>query len=200
MSTLKQAWSNSDARSLLLGEFHSYYGNSLHTYADTEWFIWFFRNSTRHAIFHLFLLKYGNGEMVSYTDLTLTKKVGGMNLKIDSIKSTIREGIELEFITAYKSPTDKRVTLYNLNSSVVNEIADFCFIQRKNRMIETARYIAQYSTATIGKRLAKGTLKVEWIESILEFVKKMERSLKSANISNFRNISEVKKDQKELLK
>ena len=34
-----------------------------------------FSNATRYTIFHTFLWKYGNGEMVSYTDLTRTEKI-----------------------------------------------------------------------------------------------------------------------------
>ena len=41
--------------------------------------------------------------MVTYTDLTRSEKVGSVRLKIDSIKSTLREGLALGFIEAYKS-------------------------------------------------------------------------------------------------
>ena len=78
----KREWSNSDIRSLVQGEFHNYFGQSQHNYLKSDWFVWFLSNSTRYAIFFLFLQKYGKGEMVSYTDLTLTKKIGLITLKL----------------------------------------------------------------------------------------------------------------------
>ena len=82
-----------------------------HYYVDKDWYIWFLGNATRYAIFHTFLWKYGNGEMVSYTDLTRTEKIGSQRLKIDSIKATIREGLSLGYIEAFKSEKDRRIRL-----------------------------------------------------------------------------------------
>ena len=94
----KRNWSNSEMRSLTRGEAMHHFSKGEHYYVDKDWYIWFLGNATRYAIFHTFLWKYGNGEMVSYTDLTRTEKIGSQRLKIDSIKATIREGLTLGYI------------------------------------------------------------------------------------------------------
>ena len=81
----KRNWSNSEMRSLTRGEAMHHFSKGEHYYVDKDWYIWFLGNATRYAIFHTFLWKYGNGEMVSYTDLTRTEKIGSQRLKIDSI-------------------------------------------------------------------------------------------------------------------
>ena len=80
---------------------------------------------------------------ISYTDLTRTKKVGSQNLKIDSIKATIREGLALGYIEAFKSEKDKRVTMYTFNTNILQEVTDFCFMMRRNRMWEAASFVSQ---------------------------------------------------------
>ena len=123
-----RSWSNSEMRALTRGEAMSDFSRGQHYYFNSDWYVWFFGNSTRYSIFHTFLWKYGNGEMVSYTDLTQTKKIGSVNLKIDSIKSTIREGLALGFIDVYKAENDKRVTMYSFNDKILDEITDYCFM------------------------------------------------------------------------
>ena len=140
--TKKREWSNSEIRALTRGESLHYYSTGQHYYTKSEWYIWFFGNATRHSIFHTFLLKYGEGELVSYTDLTRTEKVGSVRLKIDSVKSTIREGLAMGFIDAYKSEKDRRVTVYTFNPSILDEISDYCFMMRRNRMWESASFIS----------------------------------------------------------
>jgi len=165
MSKPKREWSNSDIRSLVQGEFHNYFGQSLHNYQKSDWFVWFLSNSTRYAIFFLFLQKYGKGEMVSYTDLTQTKKIGQINLKIDSIKATIRDGLELGFLQSFKSDDDRRVTLYDFNPRIIHEVADYCFCMRRNRMIETASYIHSETTLKVSKEL-ENAVTDEWAEAV----------------------------------
>ena len=94
----KRQWTNSEMRALTRGESMQYFSLGQHYYTKSDWYIWFFGNSTRYTIFHTFLWKYGEGEMVTYTDLTRSEKVGSVRLKIDSIKSTLREGLALGFI------------------------------------------------------------------------------------------------------
>ena len=177
MKEYKRKWSNADARSLLLGEFHNYFGGSYHAYQESEWYVWFLGNPTRYAMFFLFLEKYGKGEMVSYTDLTLTKKIGQVNLKIDSIKSTIRDALELELINSYKSDDDKRVTLYTLNPDIINEVTDYCFCMRRNRMIESANYIHGETTQKVRKELDK-TITDEMVEAITATIQVASKALK----------------------
>jgi len=105
-------------RALTRGEAMAHYSRGQHYYVKSDWYVWFFGNPTRYSIFHTFLWKYGNGEMVSYTDLTQTEKIGSVKLKIDSIKSTIREGLALGFIDAYKAENDRRVTMYSFNEKI----------------------------------------------------------------------------------
>ena len=155
MTKTSRHWNNSDARSLLLGEFHDLHGRSYHSYQEAEWYVWFLGNPTRYAMFFLFLHKYGKGEMVSYTDLTQTKKIGQVSLKIDSIKSTIREALEAGFIRSFKSDDDKRVTLYDLNPDIVGEIADYCFSMRRNRMVEASKFIHSDTTLKINNELGE---------------------------------------------
>ena len=163
-------WSEEEIRALTHGEANDYASRGQHYYVDKDWFIWFLANATRYSIFHTFLLKYGNGEKVSYTDLTLTEKIGSQRLKIDSIKATIREGLALGFIEAYKSDSDKRVTLYSFDESIIQEVADFCFMMRRNRMLEAASFISLNSTDAINKELADASLKKEWLDSINNFI------------------------------
>ena len=174
MKKIKRTWSNLDARSLLHGEFHHHYGQGFHAYEKSDWHVWFFGNTTKYAIFFLFLHKYGKGEMVSYTDLTQTKKIGQVSLKIDSIKSTIREALEAGFIRSFKSDDDKRVTLYDLNPDIVGEIADYCFSMRRNRMIEASKFIHSDTTLKINNELGEairshGDEVIEAISSTVQY-------------------------------
>ena len=165
-------WSNSEMRALTRGEAMSHYSRGQHYYIKSDWYIWFLGNSSRYSIFHTFLWKYGNGEMVSYTDLTQTEKIGSVKLKIDSIKSTIREGLALGFIEAYKAENDKRVTLYTFSPNILDEITDYCFMMRRNRMWESASFISNYSSESINNKLARAGMKKEWIDSINNFIAK----------------------------
>jgi hypothetical protein len=108
--------------------------------------------------------------MVSYTDLTRTEKIGSQRLKIDSIKATIREGLNLGYIQAFKSEKDRRVTMYSFDDSILQEVTDYCFMMRRNRMWESASFISQSSTATINKELANAGMKKEWFDSINSFI------------------------------
>ena len=189
MKKIKRTWNNLDARSLLHGEFHHHYGQRFHAYEESDWYVWFFGNPTKYAIFFLFLHKYGKGEMVSYTDLTQTKKIGQVSLKIDSIKSTIREALELGFIRSFKSDDDKRVTLYDLNPDIVEEIADYCFSMRRNRMIEASKFIHLDTTLKINSELGKairsnGDEIIEAISSTVKYANgAIERAEKVTPIS-----------------
>ena len=179
MNKSKRQWSNADARSLLLGEFHNYFGGSYHTYQESEWYVWFLGNPTRYAMFFLFLEKYGKGEMVSYTDLTLTKKIGQVNLKIDSIKSTVRDALELDYIKAFKSDDDGRVTLYDLNTEIVQEIADYCFCMRRNRMMESAKYIHSDTTLKVSKELNNAITKDSMLDALSSIVEHTNKAVEA---------------------
>ena len=196
MSKPKREWSNSDIRSLVQGEFHNYFGQSLHNYQKSDWFVWFLSNSTRYSIFFLFLQKYGKGEMVSYTDLTQTKKIGQINLKIDSIKATIPDGLELGFLQSFKSDDDRRVTLYDFNTRIIHEVADYCFCMRRNRMIETASYIHSETTLKVSKEL-ENAVTDEWAEAVSSTVDAVSGVLESKfGVTNSKNITPISKKKK----
>jgi hypothetical protein len=200
MSKPKREWSNSDIRSLVQGEYHNYYGQSLHTYNKSDWFIWFLSNSTRYSIFFLFLQKYGKGEMVSYTDLTLTKKIGLINLKIDSIKATIRDGLELGFLQSFKSDDDRRVTLYDFNPSIIHEVADYCFCMRRNRMMESASYIHSETTLKVSREL-KNAVTEEWADAVSTTVDAVSKVLESKfGVASSKNITPLNNKKKQLNK
>lgn len=193
----KRNWSNSEMRSLTRGEAMHHFSKGEHYYVDKEWYIWFLGNATRYAIFHTFLWKYGNGEMVSYTDLTRTEKIGSQRLKIDSIKATIREGLSLGYIEAFKSEKDRRVTMYSFDQSILQEVTDYCFMMRRNRMWESASFISQYSTDSLNKELARAGMKFDWLESINKFVSLFAETAKNAfGQDQLPNVIPIKKGKK----
>ena len=193
----KRNWSNSEMRSLTRGEAMHHFSKGEHYYVDKEWYIWFLGNATRYAIFHTFLWKYGNGEMVSYTDLTRTEKIGSQRLKIDSIKATIREGLTLGYIEAFKSEKDRRVTMYSFDQSILQEVTDYCFMMRRNRMWESASFISQYSTDSLNKELARAGMKFDWLESINKFVSLFAETAKNAfGQDQLPNVIPIKKGKK----
>lgn len=193
----KRNWSNSEMRSLTRGEAMHHFSKGEHYYVDKDWYIWFLGNATRYAIFHTFLWKYGNGEMVSYTDLTRTEKIGSQRLKIDSIKATIREGLTLGYIEAFKSEKDRRVTMYSFDQSILQEVTDYCFMMRRNRMWESASFISQYSTDSLNKELARAGMKLDWLESINKFVSLFAETAKNAfGQDHLPNVIPIKKGKK----
>ena len=193
----KRSWTNSEMRSLTRGEAMRYFSTGQHYYTDKDWYIWFFSNATRYSIFHTFLWKYGEGEMVSYTDLTRTKKVGSQRLKIDSIKATIREGLAHGFIEAFKSEKDKRVTMYTFNTDILQEVTDFCFMMRRNRMWEAASFVSQDSTGTINQELANAGLKKEWLVSINNFISMLAGTVKATfGSEHLPNVIPIKENTK----
>ena len=193
----KRNWSNSEMRSLTRGEAMHHFSKGEHYYVDKDWYIWFLGNATRYAIFHNFLWKYGNGEMVSYTDLTRTEKIGSQRLKIDSIKATIREGLTLGYIEAFKSEKDRRVTMYSFDQSILQEVTDYCFMMRRNRMWESASFISQYSTDSLNKELARAGMKFDWLESINKFVSLFAETAKNAfGQDQLPNVIPIKKGKK----
>ena len=193
----KRNWSNSEMRSLTRGEAMHHFSKGEHHYVDKDWYIWFLGNATRYAIFHTFLWKYGNGEMVSYTDLTRTEKIGSQRLKIDSIKATIREGLSLGYIEAFKSEKDRRVTMYSFDQSILQEVTDYCFMMRRNRMWESASFISQYSTDSLNKELARAGMKFDWLESINKFVSLFAETAKNAfGQDQLPNVIPIKKGKK----
>ena len=193
----KRNWSNSEMRSLTRGEAMHHFSKGEHYYVDKDWYIWFLGNATRYAIFHTFLWKYGNGEMVSYTDLTKTEKIGSQRLKIDSIKATIREGLTLGYIEAFKSEKDRRVTMYSFDQSILQEVTDYCFMMRRNRMWESASFISQYSTDSLNKELARAGMKFDWLESINKFVSLFAETAKNAfGQDQLPNVIPIKKGKK----
>lgn len=184
-------------RSLTRGEAMHHFSKGEHYYVDKDWYIWFLGNATRYAIFHTFLWKYGNGEMVSYTDLTRTEKIGSQRLKIDSIKATIREGLTLGYIEAFKSEKDRRVTMYSFDQSILQEVTDYCFMMRRNRMWESASFISQYSTDSLNKELARAGMKFDWLESINKFVSLFAETAKNAfGQDQLPNVIPIKKGKK----
>ena len=193
----KRNWSNSEMRSLTRGEAMHHYSTGEHYYVDRDWYVWFLGNATRYTIFHTFLWKYGNGEMVSYTDLTRTEKIGSQRLKIDSIKATIREGLTLGYIDAFKSEKDRRVTMYTFDESILSEVTDYCFMMRRNRMLESASFISKHSTETINRELANAGMKLDWLESINKFISLFAMTAKNAfgedKLPNVIPIEETKK-------
>ena len=193
----KRSWTNSEMRSLTRGEAMRYFSTGQHYYTDKDWYIWFFSNATRYSIFHTFLWKYGEGEMVSYTDLTRTKKVGSQRLKIDSIKATIREGLAHGYIEAFKSEKDKRVTMYTFNTDILQEVTDFCFMMRRNRMWEAASFVSQDSTGTINQELANAGLKKEWLVSINNFISMLAGTVKATfGSEHLPNVIPIKENTK----
>ena len=193
----KRNWSNSEMRSLTRGEAMHHFSKGEHYYVDKDWYIWFLGNATRYAIFHTFLWKYGNGEMVSYTDLTRTEKIGSQRLKIDSIKATIREGLTLGYIEAFKSEKDRRVTMYSFDQSILQEVTDYCFMMRRNRMWESASFISQYSTDSLNKELARAGMKLDWLESINKFVSLFAETAKNTfGQDQLPNVIPIKKGKK----
>lgn len=193
----KRNWSNSEMRSLTRGEAMHHFSKGEHYYVDKDWYIWFLGNATRYAIFHTFLWKYGNGEMVSYTDLTRTEKIGSQRLKIDSIKATIREGLSLGYIEAFKSEKDRRVTMYSFDQSILQEVTDYCFMMRRNRMWESASFISQSSTDSLNKELARAGMKFDWLESINKFVSLFAETAKNAfGQDQLPNVIPIKKGKK----
>ena len=193
----KRSWTNSEMRSLTRGEAMRYFSTGQHYYTDKDWYIWFFSNATRYSIFHTFLWKYGEGEMVSYTDLTRTKKVGSQRLKIDSIKATIREGLARGYIEAFKSEKDKRVTMYTFNTNILQEVTDFCFMMRRNRMWEAASFVSQDSTVTINQELANAGLKKEWLVSINNFISVLAGTVKATfGSEHLPNVIPIKENTK----
>ena len=193
----KRSWTNSEMRSLTRGEAMRYFSTGQHYYTDKDWYIWFFSNATRYSIFHTFLWKYGEGEMISYTDLTRTKKVGSQRLKIDSIKATIREGLAHGFIEAFKSEKDKRVTMYTFNTDILQEVTDFCFMMRRNRMWEAASFVSQDSTGTINQELANAGLKKEWLVSINNFISVLAGTVKATfGSEHLPNVIPIKENTK----
>ena len=193
----KRSWTNSEMRSLTRGEAMRYFSTGQHYYTDKDWYIWFFSNATRYSIFHTFLWKYGEGEMVSYTDLTRTKKVGSQRLKIDSIKATIREGLAHGYIEAFKSEKDKRVTMYTFNTDILHEVTDFCFMMRRNRMWEAASFVSQDSTGTINQELANAGLKKEWLVSINNFISVLAGTVKATfGSEHLPNVIPIKENTK----
>ena len=193
----KRNWPNSEMRSLTRGEAMHHFSKGEHYYVDKDWYIWFLGNATRYAIFHTFLWKYGNGEMVSYTDLTRTEKIGSQRLKIDSIKATIREGLTLGYIEAFKSEKDRRVTMYSFDQSILQEVTDYCFMMRRNRMWESASFISQYSTDSLNKELARAGMKFDWLESINKFVSLFAETAKNAfGQDQLPNVIPIKKGKK----
>ena len=193
----KRNWSNSEMRSLTRGEAMHHFSKGEHYYVDKDWYIWFLGNATRYAIFHTFLWKYGNGEMVSFTDLTRTEKIGSQRLKIDSIKATLREGLTLGYIEAFKSEKDRRVTMYSFDQSILQEVTDYCFMMRRNRMWESASFISQYSTDSLNKELARAGMKFDWLESINKFVSLFAETAKNAfGQDQLPNVIPIKKGKK----
>ena len=193
----KRNWANSEMRSLTRGEAMHHFSKGEHYYVDKDWYIWFLGNATRYTIFHTFLWKYGNGEMVSYTDLTRTEKIGSQRLKIDSIKATIREGLSLGYIEAFKSEKDRRVTMYYFDQSILQEVTDYCFMMRRNRMWESASFISQYSTDSLNKELARAGMKFDWLESINKFVSLFAETAKNAfGQDQLPNVIPIKKGKK----
>ena len=193
----KRSWTNSEMRSLTRGEAMRYFSTGQHYYTEKDWYIWFFSNATRYSIFHTFLWKYGEGEMVSYTDLTRTKKVGSQRLKIDSIKATIREGLAYGYIEAFKSEKDKRVTMYTFNTDILQEVTDFCFMMRRNRMWEAASFVSQDSTGTINQELANAGLKKEWLVSINNFISVLAGTVKATfGSEHLPNVISIKENTK----
>ena len=193
----KRNWSNSEMRSLTRGEAMHHFSKGEHYYVDKDWYIWFLGNATRYSIFHTFLWKYGNGEMVSYTDLTRTEKIGSQRLKIDSIKATIREGLSLGYIEAFKSEKDRRVTMYSFDQSILQEVTDYCFMMRRNRMWESASFISQSSTDSLNKELARAGMKFDWLESINKFVSLFAETAKNAfGQDQLPNVIPIKKGKK----
>ena len=175
----KRNWSNSEMRSLTRGEAMHYFSTGRHYSTKEDWYVWFLGNATRYSIFQTFLWKYGNGEMVSYTDLTRTEKIGSQRLKIDSIKATIREGLSLGFIEAFKSEKDKRVTMYTFDKSIMQEVTDYCFMMRRNRMWESASFISNNSTDPINKELAEAGMKKDWLDSVNNFISQFAGTAKA---------------------
>ncbi len=130
----KRNWSNSEMRSLTRGEAMHYFSTGQHYSTKDDWYIWFLGNGTRYAIFHTFLWKYGNGEMVSYTDLTRTAKVGSQRLKIDSIKATIREGLSIrdfKNISGRKGNFQKNLKVYERDKFNCKRLKCRGIIQKK---------------------------------------------------------------------
>jgi len=190
MSVNKGKWKNSDIRALTEGESHFFVSTNMHSYGNADWYKWFFSNGTRLAIFGVFIYAYGKGDLVSYNDLTKAEKIGSVPLKLDSIKATLREAIALDYVKAYKSEEDKRITLYQFNPNLMQEIGDWAFETRRNRMYEMALFISEDTTLEINNKL-KGTIKREWVEIINTFVGSIALAVKEKYGDKMENVTPI---------
>ena len=69
--------------------------------------------------------------------------------------------------------------MYTFNPSILDEVSDYCFMMRRNRMWEAASFISNSSTDSINKKLAKAGMREEWMESISSFISKLAQTAKA---------------------
>jgi len=84
---------------------------------------------------------------------------------------------------------------------LMQEIGDWCFETRRNRMYEMALFVSEDTTLEINNRL-KGTIRREWIESINNFVGSIALAVKQKYGDKMENVTpiDVRKLEKRLKK
>ena len=126
-----------------------------------------------------------------------TSGIGAETAKLFVKEATIREGLSLGYIEAFKSEKDRRVTMYSFDQSILQEVTDYCFMMRRNRMWESASFISQYSTDSLNKELARAGMKFDWLESINKFVSLFAETAKNAfGQDHLPNVIPIKKGKK----
>ena len=70
--------------------------------------------------------------------------------------------------------------MYSFDESILQEVTDYCFMMRRNRMWESASFISKYSTETTNKELARAGLKKDWLDSISKFISLFAITAKNA--------------------
>ncbi len=69
--------------------------------------------------------------------------------------------------------------MYTFDKSILQEVTDYCFMMRRNRMWESASFISNHSTETINKELANAGMKKDWLNSINNFISKFAGTAKA---------------------
>ena len=87
--------------------------------------------------------------------------------------------------------------MYSFAQSILQEVTDYCFMMRRNRMWESASFISQYSTDSLNKELARAGMKFDWLESINKFVSLFAETAKNAfGQDQLPNVIPIKKGKK----
>jgi hypothetical protein len=69
--------------------------------------------------------------------------------------------------------------MYTFDQSIMQEVTDYCFMMRRNRMWESASFISNNSTDPINKELAEAGMKKDWLDSINNFISQFAGTAKA---------------------